>query len=225
MHSLLIDYKIDVKNILTDTWKFSPLYVASGNGWIEGVNCLIKNSADVNKGRYGITPLYIATENGHFGVVKCLIKRGAVVDKTMNNGATPLHVAAYNGHLGLVKFLIKMGANVNSIDINGTAPLYCAATYGHESVVQYLLKRGGSISNIHEYVTRPTLLINTELLILVKQEYQRLLKESDEINASVVKCLMGIVKSNMSYPIEFLIDEWKESDEYQAKSTPFIQFK
>ena len=68
MLSLLIDYKINVKNISTDTWMYSPLFIASGNSWMDVVKCLIKNGADVNKARTddGVTPLFIAAQEWSF---------------------------------------------------------------------------------------------------------------------------------------------------------------
>jgi len=57
--------------------------MASGNGHLSVVECLVNHEADINaqsEGKVSGTPLHHAVQNGHLGVVEYLINQKANID-------------------------------------------------------------------------------------------------------------------------------------------------
>jgi ankyrin repeat protein len=70
------------------------MHYAAGEDYMEIVELLIANGADVNvKGENGWTPLHEAVREDQKEVVKLLITKGAGVNPKTNSGETPLDVA------------------------------------------------------------------------------------------------------------------------------------
>ena len=117
----LIKERVNVNS--EDEWGDTPLYIASFLGYVELVEELIMNGADVN------------------------IKGGARLEKEgLGLCETALHGAARRGHEEIAEMLINAGANVNAQDKNGCTPLYRACVYGHEEVVEMLLEKGAGVA-------------------------------------------------------------------------------
>jgi ankyrin repeat protein len=87
--------------------------VAAGNGDIEIMELLIKNSANVNQNdSQKNTPLMIASRNGHADAIELLMKSGSNINsKSKYYKKTALVYAAESGHFNCVKTLIAYGAN------------------------------------------------------------------------------------------------------------------
>ena len=96
---------------------FTSLHIAAENGYLELVNFLLKNGANVNtrNDKKG-TPLHPAALNGHLEVVTALILSGADINARVLDGCTPLHYAIENGHRNIAHVLLKHGANVDTVD-------------------------------------------------------------------------------------------------------------
>ncbi|XP_067623254.1 uncharacterized protein [Eurosta solidaginis] len=131
---------------------FTPLHAAAECGYLELVNFLLQNKADVNaRNDRDWTPLHAAALNGHLEIVNALILKGANVNASVIDGCTPLHYAIENGHEKVANILLKHGANANVVDktYNNT-PLHYAAKDGHEKIVKALLinKANASITTV-----------------------------------------------------------------------------
>ncbi|XP_067618406.1 uncharacterized protein [Eurosta solidaginis] len=131
---------------------FTPLHAAAECGYLELVNFLLQNKADVNaRNDRDWTPLHAAALNGHLEIVNALILKGANVNASVIDGCTPLHYAIENGHEKVANILLKHGANANVVDktYNNT-PLHYAAKDGYEKIVKALLinKANASITTV-----------------------------------------------------------------------------
>ena len=101
----------------------SLLHRAAERGFVEFIDLLIANGAEVNtKNSNGETPLHRAAVHAPFlsgaETIKCLIKNGADVNAKNNNSDTALHILAKNGKWGYSSVLIAAGADVNATNNN-----------------------------------------------------------------------------------------------------------
>ncbi|KAI3327358.1 hypothetical protein HD806DRAFT_391073 [Xylariaceae sp. AK1471] len=121
-------------------WK--PLRWAAENGYVEIVELLLDNGADIAVTNIdGWTPLVAASTKGHIDVVRLLLDTGKMdANSKDNNSRTPLSWAAEKGHETMVKLLLEKGANINIEDKDSRTALSYAAGGGHEATVQLLLR-------------------------------------------------------------------------------------
>ncbi|WZH50315.1 uncharacterized protein QYS62_011559 [Fusarium acuminatum] len=88
----------------TSTLGRSPLGIACTKGFIEVVDLMLQNRADITVAdNTGVTPVYAASFSGHVEVVKLLLENGADIMVAINNGWTPVIAASLNGHVEVVK--------------------------------------------------------------------------------------------------------------------------
>ncbi|XP_024875378.1 serine/threonine-protein phosphatase 6 regulatory ankyrin repeat subunit B-like [Temnothorax curvispinosus] len=152
LHYAIINNHIGVTKILLEKTEnaykmlnemignLTPLHAAAQRGYLELVNFLLQNNADVNVINVDWTPLHLAASNGHLEIVNILLKHKAnvnAVDKTRNN--TPLHYAAKYGHEEIVKTLLKNNAIASIATATGVTPLHIAAQKGYLGIVVALL--------------------------------------------------------------------------------------
>lgn len=120
----------------------TPLHLATGVGFSEGIVALVDAGAKVNRRlSNGATPLYIASCIGNLEAVKILLNKQASallrVDTTY-----PLQVAAQQGHLEVVRELVqRLGANGCS-DEGGIDALETAAYKNQPDIVTFMLGSG-----------------------------------------------------------------------------------
>ncbi|XP_031772678.1 uncharacterized protein PF11_0213-like [Apis florea] len=89
----LLNYVIDPKLLnRVDSLGMAPLHYCSLNGYIDGVNALIKSGAEVNlkDNRSGRTPFFHALENNHVSVAQKLLECGAIADLPNFSGQSVL---------------------------------------------------------------------------------------------------------------------------------------
>jgi len=114
------------------------LMMASTFNFLEEVDLLIKNGADVNiqDNKYGGTALMAAAENNFIEIVKLLVKAGAKINATQNKGGTALMGAVKCNSYEVVEFLIENGADVNATDNMG----WTAKNYANNSKMRELIE-------------------------------------------------------------------------------------
>ena len=100
------DTKTEVRNSNDE----SVLMLAAIKGYLELVQKLVDNDADVNK--TGWTALHYAASGGHVPVIAHLLEHSAYIDAESPNGTTPLMMAAMYGSPEAVKHLIQAGADL-----------------------------------------------------------------------------------------------------------------
>ena len=123
----LIEEGVDVNARTNET---TPIMLASFHGYLEVVEKLIKNGAQIDaKTSNGLDATYAASQKGHLNILKLLIENNPnVSDSQGYKGRTPLGAAAYHGHLDVVKFLITHHhVRINIEDRNHMTPLELAA--------------------------------------------------------------------------------------------------
>lgn len=125
----------------------TPLHMASRAGYLEIVNWLLDNGANINArtmaqpGYPGAeTPLLIAVEAGKTPVAELLLSRGANPNLKSSDSASPLGKAAELGNQDLVQLLVDNGANLNAK--GDFSPLFAALCSEHLEIAKYLVERG-----------------------------------------------------------------------------------
>ena len=134
----------------------TPLAIACGNLWTEGVTLLIQHGADVN-GHSDSSPLLSTIErdldreipiDAICAISSLLIDAGADVNLKGYLHDTPLHMAARFGNARLIEMLIDAGADVNAQRLEhpnacyGQTPLHEAARGISLDAMLLLLHRG-----------------------------------------------------------------------------------
>ncbi|MBE6463682.1 MAG: hypothetical protein E7005_08050 [Alphaproteobacteria bacterium] len=140
----LIDMGADV-NLNISSGK-NVLSEASRMGYIEVVELLIENGADVNQKNDidGSSPLGLACINNYEDIAKLLISKKADVNHKDREGS-PLIYASHHGNKELVELLIKHGAKVNDKNKNGHSVLMSGVSSGNKEVVELLIKHGAKV--------------------------------------------------------------------------------
>lgn len=135
----------DVNQVSKNNW--SPLYLASCFGFINIIQLLFENGANINFNRNG--------EHGHTALLGCCQNisplQTDIIKYLVNNGAdyttvedllfqTPLFYCCEIGNLQAAKFLITKGSNPNTCGINNISPLFISCQEGHIDIVRYLVE-------------------------------------------------------------------------------------
>lgn len=107
--------------------------------WLEGVELLLANNADISIGDLEENgALHFAAERSQPAVIERLIHHGADVDARNDDNETPLHKAARYGKLENAKVLLAHGADAGAADISDYTPLYYAQEKGHTELIKLL---------------------------------------------------------------------------------------
>ena len=109
---------------------YTPLYLASSEGYSYIVQLLLSAGVDPNKiyhkGKQ--TPLSRAVEQGHTDIVKLLLKFKANPNLKDSLQQTALFYAVGLKRINIVKILLNSGANVNYQNIDGNTCLMMAVS-------------------------------------------------------------------------------------------------
>lgn len=121
-----------------------PLHITGGNGNVEVVRLLLKQSrADPNAtDSEGHTPLMTACTSSiaSLEIVRLLLEAGADPALADGTGMIALHLAAEMGHTGLVDIMYSSEPDtLNRPTFDGMTMLYVACESGHENMVSQLL--------------------------------------------------------------------------------------
>ncbi len=115
------------------------IIIAAGKEYVEVVEILIANGADVNATSiYGSTALGEAAIKGNNQIVNLLLDAGAQLNPTNRRWKTPLMWAADFNQPHTVELLLERGANPSLTNKDGLTALDFALEAGHEEVVALL---------------------------------------------------------------------------------------
>lgn len=120
----------------------TPLHMAAGEGFFEGIVALIGAGADVDSRLdNGATPLYLSACRGHIKAVKFFLQVKA--DPLLPVATTrPVDVAAQEGHAQVVYELIQRFGIDGCAGEGGIAALESAAYMNHTDIVAFLCESG-----------------------------------------------------------------------------------
>lgn len=130
---------------VADTYKLSPLHMASSNGWPDVVQSLLSQQTAESLAQVdsrGWSLLYGASVYNQVDLVQLLLEKGVRANPAPDNVWSPLQAAAGKGYLEIVKLLLEHGADANSVDGSCLSPLHRAAFGGHLQVAKLLLDHG-----------------------------------------------------------------------------------
>jgi len=138
--------KIDIDETITRS-KDTPLLLASGEGYPDIVNFLIKNNANVNAVRIcGDTPLILVSQNSimdkdvQLTIVESLISAGANINHIGDYGRTSLMMAIDSNSPKIVSKLLECGADITIKDKNEYTALDLAREFEYEDIVQKIME-------------------------------------------------------------------------------------
>lgn len=138
MLKLLLNLKAD-PNIPNKTG-FTPLGLASFNGFIDGVKSIVHKTEKIDAPAYkGLTPLMLAAGKGHADVAEFLLANGADPKIASPSGLTALHIASLNQKLDVLALLIDK-VNINARNEKGETALMLAIFQNKLASVEFLLK-------------------------------------------------------------------------------------
>ena len=108
---LLLREGAPIEATMDDSFRFTPLYMASDMGHTRVVEILLAaNASTERRSHEGFTPLHAATLNGHEKVVQLLLERGAYVDARDDQGTRALTYAREMGRHEEAEVLVQFGA-------------------------------------------------------------------------------------------------------------------
>ena len=128
-----------------DSFKRTPLIIASKYGNVNAVNLLLTAGADVNvKDKDGKTALIFASERCEL-CLDMLIQAGADVNAKDKSSNTALTFAVNKSHRS-VEILLKAGADVNATDLFGVPLLSRLCQYGRTEYVKLLINARADVN-------------------------------------------------------------------------------
>ncbi|KAK3773373.1 hypothetical protein RRG08_023251 [Elysia crispata] len=141
----------------SDCYDNSPLHIAAKQGYLEILQCLLENGADLDdKNEEEETPLHLAAKHGRTNIVRELIKTDTtIVNDEDEDSNTALHLAAQCGHHKVVKLLLDLGADVSARNYNAWTPLDLAASKGWTKTCSVLLEEDAPVDPIDKNKTTP----------------------------------------------------------------------
>eukprot|EP01117_Protostelium_nocturnum_P014633 TRINITY_DN558_c0_g1_i1.p1 TRINITY_DN558_c0_g1~~TRINITY_DN558_c0_g1_i1.p1 ORF type:complete len:777 (+),score=268.84 TRINITY_DN558_c0_g1_i1:131-2461(+) len=137
---------------------FTPLIIASGNGFPELVDIFLKYSPDLEAKATPLrkTALTFATLGGHLEIVKKLIEHGANVCTSTSSGNSPLYDASNVGNKKLVEYFLSLPqVDVNAAKTDGTKAIHAAASGGHLEIARMLLEKGATTEDRDNFGQTP----------------------------------------------------------------------
>lgn len=136
-----------------DKLKGTPLILACKNGYLDIVNLLVENGANINKvskeningEEYEYTPIMYATENGYTDIVKYLIYKGA------KHLSSVLYIASVGNEIDIINILIKDNyilENLNKYTYKNS--LVKSLIKGHFEIAKALIEKDTNINNYYK---------------------------------------------------------------------------
>ena len=141
-----------------NTFKQTPLHIASSHGHLEIVKILVENDANVNVLNYKkMTPLHLSSMFGYIELTNFLLNKKISIDEQDETGGSALAYACAKGHKEIAKLLIDYGADIYTkmrfSEFDGNfdilEPIYFACKNGHLEIVKYLINKGNCPVNLY----------------------------------------------------------------------------
>lgn len=143
VEALVLRHDINIE--LENDGKYTPLMAASEAGFVEGINMLLDNGANLHySDRHGGTALMRAADYDKMEAAKCLIKRGLDVKCRDKLGRTVLHSAVLNQSWCTLEYLLKEATilDLNIQDKRGMTALHDACSCNDSEGARLLVAEG-----------------------------------------------------------------------------------
>lgn len=132
----------DVNRVYAAMGGWTVLMLAVAQGFVEGVQLLLKYAADPNvRNAMGVTPLLFAVRYDNLPCVKLLCEAGADMRVCDSQGANVMVVAAKHGASSVVPYLISQGVDVRRKDFHGHTALEYAQNLKYGEIANCIRKK------------------------------------------------------------------------------------
>lgn len=132
----------DVNRVYAAMGGWTVLMLAVAQGFVEGVQLLLKYAADPNvRNAMGVTPLLFAVRYDNLPCVKLLCEAGADMRVCDSQGANAMVVAAKHGASSVVPYLISQGVDVRRKDFHGHVALEYAQNLKYGEIANCIRKK------------------------------------------------------------------------------------
>ncbi|MEZ0259725.1 MAG: ankyrin repeat domain-containing protein [Alphaproteobacteria bacterium] len=136
-----------------DVNDLTPLYFASGRGFLDITRFLLEQGANPNVGaETGIgPPLVQAGHNGDSAMIMLLLEFNADINAINYSRRTALHLASAQNHLEAATLLLDHGSDPNTVDRMGYTPLHDAVGFDYRALALKLAECGADGSLEFKY--------------------------------------------------------------------------
>mmetsp|Transcript_8864 Transcript_8864/g.11162 ORF Transcript_8864/g.11162 Transcript_8864/m.11162 type:complete len:161 (+) Transcript_8864:163-645(+) len=139
VRKIVLEDKISVDTPTNCEEKWTPLNLASRDGYINIVQFLLENGAQAQpKEEAKHYPLRAATLGGYLDICKLLVEHGADLNQPSFGNRTPLQGAVYKNHPQVVEWLVMSGAKDEIVNSFGERARDIAKAKGHTECLKAL---------------------------------------------------------------------------------------
>eukprot|EP00808_Paulinella_micropora_P016243 g27067.t1 len=195
----------------------SPLYIASGQGYLAVARLLVKEGhADVDRRHAGFTPLFVAAQLGHLAVCEFLVKSGADVNVVADDGASPLYIAARKAQREVVEYLLEARAEVNRARRNGSTPLRAALQAADMAVLRLLVDAGGRLNQVPRQFLTPCHPGDALLMRVAQSALQQVVQECE------IRACVAALRSFFPERLAQLVGQYGMSSNFEQTLTQLL---
>ncbi|CAC5371909.1 unnamed protein product [Mytilus coruscus] len=122
------DMPINDKDVISEVYGWTPLYLATFFGHTDIVKFLLKQKSCIDQyNLFNFTPLYVATLFNHVQIVEILLEHGYNINICNEENESPLYVASKWGNVDIVKLLLDKNCDINICNKKRESPLHAAS--------------------------------------------------------------------------------------------------
>jgi len=140
-----------------DNHAWTPLFLATVNGQVEGALALLSAGADASLrcGEFMLSVAHVAAQEGYVGILRAALQRGAHTDTPDIYQMKALHYAANYNETEAIDVLLEAGAEIEARTQELITPLHCAAGMLNLEAVKTLVKHGANCNAQDDDVRTP----------------------------------------------------------------------
>lgn len=144
---------LNINSAYTNPYKYTPLMLASLNGFYDIVKCLIEYKADINLvNQHGENALMNALKKKHYDIYEFLLKKNAILTMSDNLNRNIFHYLSVYGDCKFCELTIsKLNQNelkmlLNQKNFLGDTPLNLSISLNKKTLSELYMRAGAILS-------------------------------------------------------------------------------